>query len=116
MRNALELYYLNTGSLLGTDGWIVPEPSGTMHTLVESKYLPVLPQDPKGTGFFRYQYWSKANIGNGCPMGQANTYGFYAKLENPSSSDPNFISTTVGDPVDQCIATQWQMNYKLGNN
>ena len=135
MRNALELKYSNTGVYTTTDGWVsIPGSINTELVIpAGTKYLPKLPTEPGGPGALEaYQYWTKdydsdGNPANGrtvsgaspCLTGMSdsdrNRYGFYTRLENVSTSDPNYISITVGDGFDKCIATHWSVNYRIGN-
>jgi len=69
-------------------------------------------KDPGGNEVTGYQYWRKDYRGYSCmTTGTSKQYGFYAKLENPSTSD----LATISDSFDTCVKTTWGMNYKVGN-
>ncbi len=115
MANASELYFSANGSYASTAGWLtnwVPNNNPLAPT-----YIPIISIDPGGPGSTAYQYWRKDfNGGYACmTLNDIGKYGFYTRLENPSTSDINYVSPTVGDSFDRCVATTWSMNYRIGN-
>ena len=114
LRIANELAFSNspTGIYTDTTGWIeVPTDGVLTPALVTPGYISSLVSETS-----TYQYWRKNYTEYACmTLNDSNKYGFYVKLENPSASDPNFISSTVGDSFDRCVASTWSMNYRIGN-
>ncbi|OHA19624.1 MAG: hypothetical protein A2836_03105 [Candidatus Taylorbacteria bacterium RIFCSPHIGHO2_01_FULL_45_63] len=114
LATANELYFNDVGSYPWFNGW-VHNSAPSFGGLVPA-YISTVPYDPLYPGDSNYQHWRKDYRGYTCmTLNDASRYGFYAKLENPSTSDPNYISPTVGDSFDRCVATNWEMNYKRGN-
>lgn len=94
-------------------------------------YLASFPQDPKGTGNFRYGYFRKDYPGNGCnatdiiALQRPKHYSYFVQLENPTSAD----TSTISDVFDTCIShptydgegnlvsgiSYYNMNYRKGN-
>lgn len=53
---------------------------------------------------------------NGWPAGgDASRWAVYVRLENPQTSSSNFVSSTIGDGFDKCVAVTYNMNYRVGN-
>lgn len=100
----------DTGSYAGTAGWLsnwTPNSNPLAPT-----YISTISIDPGGNGGVGYQYWRKDYSGYTCLLGgQPEKYGFYARLENPSTAD----LATISDPFDICVRDTWSMNYKVGN-
>ncbi len=109
LRNAMELYYSNTGVWFLSDGWI--EIGGYVDINLQPTYIPIVPMDPIGVGNHRYQHWNKSYVGGCFTGGQPEKYVFYTKLENPSAAD----LATLTDSFDTCANTTYEMNFKIGN-
>ena len=107
MAKANEFYYDTNKVYVGTAGWLTNwNPSSNA---LAPLYIPTLMKDPGSTN---YMYLRKDYRGYGCmTTGTSKQYGFYAKLENPSTSD----LATILDSFDTCVKTLWGMNYKVGN-
>lgn len=104
---AIEMYQNETGAYPSSDGW-VDVGTGTLSLALVPNYIPVI-QTSKGS--VMYQYWRK-DYRDGClNSGTDRQYALYAILENPTASD----LATMTDTFDQCVASRWGMNYKLGN-
>jgi len=100
----------DTGSYASTAGWLsnwTPNNNPLAPT-----YISTISSDPGGNGGVGYQYWRKDFRGFTClSAGDSDHYGFYTRLENPSTAD----LTTLNDSFDICIRDTWSMNYKVGN-
>ncbi len=108
LSTAVAMYDNDNGSYPTTTGWIG---SGGLTASLVPKYIAVVSDDPV-TAPNGYQYWRKDYAGYSCmALNDPNHYAFYAKLENPSATD----LATLSDSFDQCVKTNWGMNYKIGN-
>ncbi|HLP86367.1 MAG TPA: prepilin-type N-terminal cleavage/methylation domain-containing protein [Candidatus Paceibacterota bacterium] len=116
LANASEMRFSTVGVYPTTTGWITVGDAVLTGELVPT-YISKIENDPGGSGSIDYQYWRKdygpitAYAGCGSVVLSTNRYGFYAKLENPTSAD----LATIQDSFDQCVASVWGMNYKVGN-
>ncbi len=105
---ANELLYDSTNAYAGAAGWI-SNWSDTSNAW--TPWLAKLPIDPLSTNP-QYQYWRKDYRGYSCmTVGTSEQFGFYAYLENPTAQD----LATISDSFDQCVKTNWGLNYKAGN-
>jgi prepilin-type N-terminal cleavage/methylation domain-containing protein len=110
---AAELAYLSAGQYPASAGWLSNPGHGGLDAALTPNHIAKIPDDP--TGVYPYMYWRHDyNLSSNCSGvggGDAGKYGFYARLENPSSSDLAAFST----PYEQCIRNTWGMNFKKGN-
>lgn len=116
---ANDAYYVSegNGSYVATTGYLSNTTqyggdNGAFSVLIPS-YINSLQNDPLYPTVNGYIYFVKN--WSGCSGTDINRYGFYARLEAITSSDPNYISPTVGDSFDKCVATNWLVNYRVGN-
>lgn len=109
LRNAIELRYTTLGSYPSSAGWFSNPGHGGLDVALTPTYISKVPDSPKPPA---YMYWRKDYRGYGClTSGTANEYGFYAQLENPSSTE----LATISDSFDLCVKNSWGMNYKISN-
>ncbi len=115
LANANELRYSDTGLYPSTAGWLSNPNHGGLDSALTPTYISRVPDDPLGTNGHTFMYWRRDYNLNSYCVGVAGTdpnrYAYYAKLENPSSVDLGAFT----DAFDQCIRTQFGMNYKRGN-
>ncbi len=111
---AAELGHVSTGSYPASAGWLSNPGHGGLDSALTPTYIAKIPDDPTG-GVFTYMYWRHdydlSSYCSGTPGTDANKFGFYARLENPSASDLAMFST----PYDQCIRSYFGMNFKRGS-
>jgi prepilin-type N-terminal cleavage/methylation domain-containing protein len=109
---ANELLFDSTGSYAGTAGWFTNSGHGGLDAALTPTYISRVADDPLNSGAYMFMYWRKDYVGYTCLTGGEPTrYGFYARLENPTSAD----TSTIVDAFDICVRDTWGMNYKVGN-
>lgn len=110
LSRAAELYYDSvSGSAYPATAGYLSNWNSTSNPL--TPWMSKLPVDPSTT-LPQFQYWSKDYRGYACmTAGTSQQYGFYAYLEKPSAAD----LATISDSFDQCVKTNWGLNYKVGN-
>lgn len=107
---ATELRYNDLSTYPASAGWFTNGGHGGLDSAL-SGYIRVS-DDPINTQPSVYMYWRKDFVGYTCLTNiSSQQFGFYAKLENPTSAD----TATLTDSFDQCVASTWGMNYKVGN-
>lgn len=119
LSKAVEHKYSDTGAYPNSAGWFSNPGHGGLDAALTPTYIKEIQDDPRDGSGNRFQYWKKNTSltsypGANCALatgGSADEYGFYAKLENPTSAD----LATLDDVFDQCVKDTWGMNYKKGN-
>jgi len=111
LMTAVEIRFSTDGNYPATAGWFTNANHGGLDTSLTPTYISKISDDPGGNGVLGYQYWRKDYMSGCFNLNNSNKYAFYARLENPTSSD----LATIQDSFDQCVSTLYQMNYKVGN-
>ena len=115
LAKALEVRYNDTASSYPISaGGFQNAGHGGLDAILVPGYFPVVPDDPLNAGSYYYQYWRKDYMHVSVPCftgGSIGKFGFYARLEKPSSSD----TATIVDDFDRCVRDTWSLNYKSGN-
>jgi prepilin-type N-terminal cleavage/methylation domain-containing protein len=109
---ATELRFDQMNNYPGTAGWFSNPNHGGLDAALTPTYLARVPDDPMNANGYIFMYWRKDYVGYSCLTGgRPLSFGYYAKLENPTSAD----LATISDDFDICVRNTWGMNYKIGS-